>query len=333
MSDMRFDVTGIGNAIVDVLAKTDDNFLNTHDMIKGAMNLVDLETSEAIYNDLDETIEQSGGSAANTMAAIVSLGGQGAYIGKVFEDPLGENFALSMKEIGVHFDTVPSSEGAPTAQCIILVTPDAERTLNTYLGACIELSPRDIDPAVIQASKVTYMEGYLFDRPAAKEAFYTAAEIAHAAGRQVSLSLSDPFCVDRFRDEFLHLLEGHIDILFANEEEIKSLYQVNEFDEALQYVRGHCEIAALTRSDKGSVIISGDEMHVVDAHPVTSMVDTTGAGDAYAAGFLYGHTHHLGLHDAAHIGGVAAAEVIGHMGARPAEPLNKLIETTLNINI
>jgi sugar/nucleoside kinase (ribokinase family) len=267
------------------------------------------------------------------MVAFASLGGNGAYIGKVFEDALGENFSLSMKQSGVHFDTAPTQDGAPTARCIIIVTPDAERTLNTYLGACMELSPRDIDPDIIQSSQVTYMEGYLFDRPAAKEAFFKAAELAHAAGRKVSLSLSDPFCVDRFRDEFLHLLEGHIDILFANEEEIKSLYQVEEFDDALQFVRGHCEVAALTRGDKGSVVVSGEEIHVIDAHPVTSMVDTTGAGDAYAAGFLYGITHHLDLHDAAHIGGVAAAEVINHMGARPAEPLDKLIETTLNIKI
>jgi len=336
MSDARYDVVGIGNAIVDVIARTGDAFLIEHDLNKGAMTLIDDARAIDLYAslvDAGDVTEQSGGSAANTIAAIASLGGSCSYIGKVRDDGLGKSFRHAIKEIGVDFDTPSSTTGAPTALCMIVVTPDAQRTMNTYLGACVELGPDDIDPDVIRSSQVTYMEGYLYDPPAAKEAFIKAATIAHDAGRKVSITLSDSFCVDRHRDNFLKLLDGHIDILFANEAEIKSLYQVDEFDEALQLVRKSCEISALTRSEKGSVIVSGDEVHVVDASSVTSVVDTTGAGDAYAAGFLYGYTHNLGLRDSAHIGGVAAAEMISHMGARPEQPLDKLIESKLNIKI
>ncbi len=326
------DVVGIGNAIVDVLAKAEDSLLTEHDLAKGTMTLIDAETAERLYGVMSEPMEQSGGSAANTIAGLASLGANCAFIGKVRDDLLGDRFRAAIQELGVAFDTPAAHDSAPTAQCLILVTPDAQRTMQTYLGACVELGPRDIDPKVITDSKITYLEGYLWDRPEAKEAFVRAATIAHEAGNKVSLSLSDPFCVGRHRDDFLQLLEGHIDILFANEDEITSLYDVDEFDEALQYVRGHCEIAALTRGKKGSVVVSGQELHVIDAAPVSSVVDTTGAGDAYAAGFLYGITHHLDLCDAAHVGGVAAAEVIGHMGARPAEPLGTLIEHKLNIH-
>lgn len=333
MNDTRFDVAGIGNAIVDVLAKTDDAFLATHDLSKGAMTLIDGDAAERLYKEMHDPMEQSGGSAANTIAGLASLGGACAFVGKVHDDALGDSFRDAIRGMGVTFDTPAATDSASTARCLIFVTPDAQRTMQTYLGACVELGPRDIDPEVIRNSKITYLEGYLWDPAAAKEAFIRAATIAHEAGNRVSLSLSDPFCVDRHRGDFLNLLEGHVDILFANEDEITSLYEVDDFDDALQYVRGHCEIAALTRSEKGSVIVSGDEVHVIDAAPVERVVDTTGAGDAYAAGFLYGITHHLDLHDAAHIGGVAAAEVISHMGARPAEPLGSLIEHKLHINL
>ena len=333
MSNTRFDVTGIGNAIVDVLAKTDDAFLTTHGLPKGAMTLIDGDAAERLYKEMGNPVEQSGGSAANTIAGLASLGGACAFVGKVRDDTLGDSFRDAIRGMGVTFDTPAATDSAPTARCLIFVTPDAQRTMQTYLGACVELGTRDIVPDVIENSSITYLEGYLWDPEAAKEAFIRAATIAHEAGNRVSLSLSDPFCVDRHRSDFLNLLEGHVDILFANEEEIMSLYEVDDFDDALQYVRGHCEIAALTRSEKGSVVVSGEEVHVIDAAPVEQVVDTTGAGDAYAAGFLYGITHHLDLHDAARIGGVAAAEVISHMGARPAEPLGSLIEHKLHINL
>lgn len=333
MSDARFDVVGIGNAIVDVLAKAEDAFLTTHNLPKGAMTLIDGDAAERLYGEMSDPVEQSGGSAANTIAGLASLGGTCAFVGKVRDDILGDSFRDAIRGLGVTFDTPSATDSASTARCLIFVTPDAQRTMQTYLGACVELGPHDIDPDVIKASKITYLEGYLWDPEAAKEAFLLAAAEAHAAGNRVSLSLSDPFCVDRHRGDFMQLLEGHIDILFANEEEIMSLYEVDDFDDALQYVRGHCEIAALTRGPKGSVVVSGDEVHVVDAAPVEQVVDTTGAGDAYAAGFLYAITHHLDLHDAARIGGVAAAEVISHMGARPSEPLGSLIEHKLHINL
>ncbi|MBT3556521.1 MAG: adenosine kinase [Rhodospirillales bacterium] len=331
MSDKRFHVLGIGNAIVDVLARTDDAFLESREMVKGGMTLIDEITAGNLYGEMQAPMEQSGGSAANTIAAMASLGSDCAFIGKVCDDLLGERFTDAIREIGVTFETAPAQDTTSTARCLIFVTPDAQRTMLTYLGTCVELGPRDIDADMVADAQITYLEGYLWDPPEAKEAFIRAATIAHEAGNKVSLSLSDAFCVDRHRDDFLQLLEGHVDILFANEDEITSLYQVDEFDDALQYVRGHCEIAALTRSENGSVIVSGDEIHVIDAAPVTEVVDTTGAGDAYAAGFLYGMTHHLGLRDAAHVGSVAAAEVISHMGARPAEPLGSLIEHKLNL--
>lgn len=330
MGDKRFHVVGIGNAIVDVLAKADDAFLESNEMIKGGMTLIDEITAGNLYGMMNAPMEQSGGSAANTIAAMASLGANCAFVGKVCDDLLGKRFTDAIHEIGVTFETPAAQDTTSTARCLIFVTPDAQRTMLTYLGTCVELGPRDIDPDIIADAQITYLEGYLWDPEDAKEAFIRAATIAHEAGNKVALSLSDPFCVDRHRDGFLKLLEGHVDILFANEIEITSLYQVDEFDDALQYVRGHCEIAALTRSEKGSVVVSGDEVHVVDAEPITSVVDTTGAGDAYAAGFLYGLTHHLGLRDAAHVGGIAAAEVIGHMGARPAEPLGSLIEHKLD---
>ncbi len=331
----RFDVLGIGNAIVDVLSHEDDAFLARHTMTKGTMALIDAATADKLYGDMGPGIECSGGSAANTIAGLASLGGRGAFIGKVRDDQLGQVFHHDIEAIGVHFATKAASDGASTARCLIHVTPDAERTMNTFLGACTELGPMDVDEDVVRASLVTYLEGYLWDKENAKAAFVKAAELAHAAGREVSLSLSDPFCVGRHRESFLELVENHVDILFANEEEIMALYEVANFDEALQHVRGHCKIAALTRGAKGSVVVSGDEVHVVDCDPVAHVADTTGAGDAYAAGFLYGYTFGLtqglatDLAHCARLGAIAAAEIISHFGARPETPLKEVVAQKL----
>lgn len=314
---MSFDVVGIGNAIVDVLAHAEDAFLESKGMSKGAMTLIDGEMAENLYKDMGPAVECSGGSAANTIAALASLGGSAAYVGKVKNDQLGAIFRHDIRALGVHFETELAHNTAPTARCLIFVSPDAQRTMQTFLGACIELGPDDIDPDVIEKAKVTYLEGYLWDPEQAKQAFIKAADIAHKAGQKVSLSLSDPFCVDRHREEFLDLINGHIDILFANEEEIMSLYEVDDFEEALNRVKGHCEIAALTRGPEGSVVVTGDTIHRIPAEQLDRVVDTTGAGDAYAAGFLYGYTQGKSLDESARIGGICAAEIIGHMGARP----------------
>jgi sugar/nucleoside kinase (ribokinase family) len=326
MAATRLDVLGIGNAIVDVLASADDVFLAAQNLPKGAMNLIDAERADALYQAMGPGIECSGGSAANTIAGIASLGGTAGYVGKVRDDLLGGVFSHDIRALGVEFQTKPSTTGAATARCLILVTPDAQRTMQTYLGACVGLTPADIDPEQVAAAQVTYLEGYLWDPPQAKEAFRKAVTIAHERGRKVALSLSDPFCVDRHRGEFRDLADNHVDILFANEQEIVSLYQAKDFDEALQQVRGRDRICALTRSAKGSVIVRGDEIHVVDATPVSRLVDTTGAGDLYAAGFLHGLTRGHDLKRCAGIGGIAAAEVISHVGARPQVPLSKLVQ-------
>jgi len=330
MTDYEFHVVGIGNAIVDVLAQTEDAFLEENGLTKGAMTIINTETAENLYSKMGSAMEVSGGSAANTIAGLAALGGQGAFVGKIQGDQLGDVFSHDIRAIGVHFETQSGRTGTPTARSFIFVTPDAERTMQTYLGACVELGPDDIDPELISKSAVTYLEGYLWDPPSAKEAFLKAAKAAEAAGRKVSLSLSDPFCVDRHRDEFVDLINNHVDILFANEDEIKSLYQVESFDEALQHVRGHCDVAALTRSEKGSVVVAGDKMHVVDAEKVDKVVDTTGAGDAYAAGFLYGYTHEKDLDTCARIGGIAAAESVSHYGARPEADLAALVAGKLD---
>jgi sugar/nucleoside kinase (ribokinase family) len=327
--EIRYDVTGIGNAIVDVLAHADDSLLAAHGLAKGHMTLVDAGQAERLYQAMGESAERSGGSAANTVAGVAGLGGRACFIGKVCDDELGRIFRSDMNAIGVDFAAEPAVGGPPTALCAILVTPDAQRTMNTYLGACVELVPEDVDEEIIAASAITYLEGYLWDPPKAKEAFLKAMMAARAAGRKVALSLSDGFCVDRHRAEFLDLVEHHVDILFANEQEIMSLYQVDEFDAVFQAVRGHCEIAALTRSEKGSVIVAGDEVHVIDAEPVDKVVDTTGAGDLFAAGFLAGLGEQRSLHDCARMGAIAAAEVISHIGARPETDLKQLIAARL----
>lgn len=320
-----YDVLGIGNAIVDVIAHADDDFLVRHGLSKGTMTLIDEEAANRLYAAMNPAIECSGGSAANTIACIASLDGAGAFIGKVRDDQLGTIFRHDIRALGVRFDTPPAPDGLPTARCLVLVTPDAQRTLQTFLGACTDLTPADIEPDVVAAASITYLEGYLWDPPQAKLAFEAAARHAHAARREVALSLSDPFCVDRHRQEFRRLLNEHVDILFANEQEIMSLYQVRTFDDALQQVRGACKIAALTRSARGSVVVRAGEVHVVDAAPVDQVVDTTGAGDAYAGGFLFAYARGAGLAEAARVGSIAAAEVISHVGARPESPLAALV--------
>jgi len=325
MSKTGYDVLGIGNAIVDVLVHTDDEFLAAENLTKGAMTLIDEDAANALYAKVGPAVECSGGSAANTIAALASLGGKGAFVGTVHDDQLGRVFRHDIRALGVDFETAPATTGLPTATCIVLVSEDGERTMQTFLGACGGLGPDDIVEDDIKAAQVTYMEGYLWDPEGAKQAFLKAAKIAAGAGRMVSLSLSDPFCVERHRQDFLGLAENHVDILFANEDEIMSLYQTDSFEDALDHVRGHCKIAALTRSAKGSVIVSGDQVHEVAAEKNVKVVDTTGAGDAYAAGFLYSLTHDYDLTTAARIGGIAAAEVISHMGARPDVSLEALI--------
>lgn len=321
MQNNPIDVVGIGNAIVDVLAQASDDFLREQGQAKGSMALIDTDTADHLYGQLRQLpggcLERSGGSAGNTMAGLSSLGARGAYIGKVAGDALGQAFTRDMLKSGTTFDCLPLVSGVPTARCMIMVTPDAQRTMATYLGACVELGPEDVDDALIGRASVTYLEGYLWDKPRAKEAFVKAARLAHEAGRKVALSLSDSFCVDRHRTEFQDLVANHVDLLFANESEILSLYQRDTFEQAVAHASEHCEVAAVTRSEKGSVVVSGREAHEVPAAPVAQLVDTTGAGDLYAAGFLFGFTRNRSLVDCARIGALAAAEVISHYGARP----------------
>ena len=328
MAETRYDVVGIGNAIVDVLAHADDAFIAAHGLAKGAMTLIDAGTADSLYQAMGPGIECSGGSAANTIAALASLGGRGAFIGKVRDDQLGAIFAHDIRSLGVAFETAPATDGAATARCLVLVTPDAERTMNTYLGACVGLGPEDIDAKTIAAARVTYMEGYLWDPPLAKLAFLEAARLAHQAEQLVSLTLSDSFCVERHRDEFLDLVRDHVDVLFANEDEIVALYRAATFEEAVERARGDCPVAAITRGEAGSLVVSPDAAHVIAAEAATPL-DSTGAGDAYAAGFLYGFTHDHDLATCGRMGGIAAAEVIGHVGARPDTSLAELVQRTL----
>ena len=323
------DVVGIGNAIVDVIAKTEEAFLKTHGLTKAAMTLIDAERAESLYGVMGAGIEASGGSAANSMAGLASLGGRAGFIGKVRDDQLGGIFAHDIRAAGVQFQTPAATSGLPTARCLIFVTSDAQRTMQTFLGASTDLGPADVDEAMIAAAAVTYLEGYLWDKPQAKEAFLRAAAAAHKAGRKVSLTLSDAFCVDRHRADFKRLVKDHVDVLFANEAEILSLYETASFDEAVAQVRGDCDVAALTRSEKGAVIVAGDKTHAVAAEPIAKLVDTTGAGDLYAAGFLYGYTRALPLPVCGRIGAIAAAEIIGHYGARPEVKLADLVKAKL----
>ncbi|WP_421692997.1 adenosine kinase [Aestuariivirga sp.] len=326
MTSSGFDVLCIGNAIVDVIARVDERFVSHHELVKGSMNLIDEIRAEQLYADMGQAIEVSGGSAGNTAAGVASLGGNAAYFGKVKSDQLGAIFRHDMRSQGVVFETPAAEDGPATARSFILVTPDGERTMNTYLGACVNLTTEDVDRKTVEAAQVTYMEGYLWDRPEAKEAFKLAARIARAAGRKTSITLSDSFCVERHRDSFLELIRSSVDIVFANETEIKSLYQTQNFDGAIKAIGADCGLAVVTRSEKGCVVVVGREVHQVPAHPVTAVVDVTGAGDLFAAGFLYGHTHGKSLYDSARLGSLAAAEVISHIGARPEISLHSHAE-------
>ncbi len=326
MSKGNLDVVGIGNAIVDVLSKTDDDFLHNNGIRKGTMTLVEAAQAEALYAKIGPGMEVSGGSAANTAAALASLGSKAGFIGKVAHDQLGSVFRHDIQAAGVTFETAPLVKGVPTARCMVLITPDAQRTMNTYLGACVYLSPEDLDEEMISGAQVTYLEGYLFDRDNAKRAFYKAAQMAHKAKRKVALSLSDPFCVDRHREEFIELVNDHVDILFANEAEIMSLYKANDFEAAISAARVQSELCAITRSEKGSVIVKDGETIEIKAEPVAKVVDTTGAGDLYAAGFLHGYTSNRDLKTCGRMASVAAGEIIAQVGARPQRSLADLLK-------
>jgi sugar/nucleoside kinase (ribokinase family) len=325
MTDAKYDVLGIGNAIFDVLVKTNEAFLAAHGMIKGGMALIDEPRATSIYRDMGPATEMSGGSAANTIVGIASLGARAAYVGKVKEDQIGRLYTHDIRAAGVAFDTRPASDGPATGCSYILVTDDGERTMNTYLGAAQELIPADIDAAQIAASKIVYLEGYLWDPQSAKEAFVKAATIAHDSGREVALTLSDAFCVDRYRGEFLDLLRnGTVDLIFANEAELHSLYQTSDFDTALKQLRDDAKLGVVTRSEKGCVVASRDGVIAVPAFPIDRIVDTTGAGDLFAAGFLFGLVRGAGHENAGRLGALAAAEVIQHIGARPQVSLKEL---------
>ena len=321
------DVVGIGNALVDVLSHEDEAFLEANGLVKSSMTLIDTERAEALYAAMGAGIEVSGGSAANTISGIASFGGQAAYIGRVFDDQLGTVFAHDMRATGVLFRSPPATDGPPTGRCLIVVTPDAHRTMNTYLGSSEFLGPEHVDVELVQAAQITYLEGYLFDRPPAQEAYWKASQAAHEAGRRVSLTLSDTFCVERHRSAWRELVRDQVDVLFANEHEAMALYEVDTFDEALAACRADVEVACVTRGAEGSVVARGDEVVDVPAHPVEHVVDTTGAGDLYAAGFLFGLTRGRSMADCGRLGSVAASAVLGHTGARPGLSLAQLADT------
>jgi sugar/nucleoside kinase (ribokinase family) len=325
MAATRYDVLGIGNAIVDVISRTDDDFLVKQSMHKGTMALIDEARAATIYDAMGPAVEVSGGSAANTIAGVASLGGRAAFVGKVKDDELGRVFAHDIRAAGVAYETPPASTGPSTARCYVLVTADGERTMNTYLGAAQDLHPNDIDADAVAASGIIYLEGYLWDPPKAKEAFLKAAEIAHGAERDVALTLSDAFCVDRYRAEFRDLIRtGTVDLVFANERELHSLYETADFDTALNALRGDAKLAVVTRSEKGCLVVTREQTEAVPASPVARLVDATGAGDLFAAGFLVGLSRGTDYRSAARLGALAAAEVIQHLGARPETSLKAL---------
>jgi sugar/nucleoside kinase (ribokinase family) len=321
----RYDVVGIGNALVDVIAHADDAFLDEHGLVKGAMTLIDTDRAGELYLALGSAVEMSGGSAANTMCGVASLGGRAAYIGKVSDDDLGAVFGHDLNAVGVSFRPGAPAEDTPTGRCIIVVTGDAQRTMNTYLGVSSLLCTDDLDEATIADGAVLYMEGYLFDRDDAKKAFRRAASVAHEHGRKVSLTLSDSFCVDRHRDDFAALVHEDVDLLFGNEDELCSLYQVDDLTTAMATVRGECELAAITAGKDGSHVVTADEVVSVRAGDVACVLNMTGAGDLYAAGFLYGYSRARPLAECARLGSIAAAEVISHVGPRPLVPLRTLL--------
>jgi adenosine kinase len=322
MTALRYDVLGIGNAIVDVIARAEDDFLVAQGMNKGTMALIDEARAQAIYAAMGPAVESSGGSAANTIVGVASFGARSAFVGKVKNDELGRSFVHDIRAAGVAFDTKPATTGPSTARSYIMVTPDGERTMNTFLGAAQDLRPADIDEGQVASAAVTYLEGYLWDPPQAKEAFVKAASIAHKAGRRVALTLSDAFCVDRYRAEFLDLIcNGIVDIVFANERELHSLYETADFDTAVTALRGDSKLAVVTRSEKGCVVVSREGVEAVPAEPVAQVADVTGAGDLFAAGFLAGLARGKDHRTSARLGSIAAAEVIQHVGARPAVSL------------
>jgi adenosine kinase len=323
----RYDVLGIGNAIVDVLARAEDDFLLAHGMRKGTMALIDEARAQAIYEAMGPAVEMSGGSAANTIVGVAGFGGRAAFIGKLKADGLGRAYGHDIRAAGVTFTTPPAPAGPSTGRCYVLVTPDGERTMNTYLGAAQDLHPRDVDEELVASSAVTYLEGYLWDPQHAKEAFLKAAKVAHGAGRKVALSLSDAFCVDRWRDEFLQLMRsGTVDLIFANEAELRSLYQTADFETAIAALRADIAAAVVTRSEKGCVVVSPEGVEAVPAFPVERVVDTTGAGDLFAAGFIAGLARGADDRTCGRLGALAAAEIIQHLGARPEASLRQLAQ-------
>jgi sugar/nucleoside kinase (ribokinase family) len=325
VSSISLDVVTIGNALVDVISSEEDRFLETHGLARGTMALIDTARAEELYADMGPATETSGGSAANTAVGLASLGSAVGYIGRIQDDQLGSVFAHDIQAAGVRFDNPPASDGKPTGRCLIVVTPDAQRTMNTFLGAASELGPADIDHELVESAAVTYCEGYLYDEPAAMEAIRAAAASVHAAGQRFAFTLSDPFCVQRHRADFLRLVCDEVDVLFANEVEVCALYEESDFDTAARRAQSDCEIAALTRSELGSVVLGGGERQLIPAFHIEEIVDTTGAGDLYAAGFLHGLTHGAPLAECGRLGAIAAAEVIGHYGARPATSLAELV--------
>jgi sugar/nucleoside kinase (ribokinase family) len=326
MSKASLDVVGIGNAIVDVIAAADDEFLATNGMHKGSMALIDEARAEAIYAGMNAAVISSGGSAANTIAGIASFGGETGFIGKVRDDALGAAFRHDITAAGARFTTPPASSGPATARCLVFVTPDSQRTMNTFLGASARLSADDVDAQLVSAAEVTYLEGYLYDAPSAQHAFHVAADLAHAAGRSIALSLSDPFCVNRHRHEFFHLVERHVDVLFANFAEASALLETEDLAEIVEGLRALTGLAALTLGADGSLVVTKDDSTEIRAVRIGPVVDTTGAGDLYAAGFLYGLTHRFSLRECGRLGSLAAAEAISHFGARPQTSLRDLAE-------
>ena len=327
MPSSTYDVVAVGNAIIDVIAQVSDAFLAEENIAKDAMTLIDEARADHLTARLVNATVAAGGSAANTVTGISSFGGKTGYIGKVADDELGARFTKEFRASGVTFDTPPRPGTPATARSLIAVTPDGHRSMNTYLGASTLLDANDIDPGLITAGKILFLEGYLFDRDEAKAAFVRAAEIAKSAQRLVSLTLSDKFCVDRHRDSFRHLVAGHVDILFANEAEILSLYESDDLGAAIEAARKACPVVAVTRSSTGSLIVTNKETVEVKAFSVANVIDTTGAGDQYAAGFLFGYAHQRPLSECGALASLAAAEVISHMGPRPEKNLRALALT------
>lgn len=327
--DEPIDVVGIGNALVDVISHETDEMVADHGLVKGSMNLIETERAEKLYGDMSSGIEVSGGSAANTMVGVASFGGSASYFGKVRDDQLGEVFQHDLRATGVEPAVAPATEGAPTGRCLIMVTPDAERTMNTYLGASVEMHPSDITDDIVRRAREVYLEGYLWDRPDPQEAMLRVARVARESGARVSLTLSDSFCVDRHRESFRLLIDDEVDLLFANEDELVSLYETPDLDTAIAEVRKQCELTAVTRGALGSVIVLPDELIEIAAEDVDRVVDTTGAGDLYASGFLFGLARELPLEVCGRLASIAAAEVISHVGARPEVTLHDLVSDLL----